>query len=122
MALLTEYAWPGNVRELENVIQNAIVLSDDDMIRASNLPEEIQQTELKSLDLRSNDLRSNDDTLQWASFEEQLRDYKVKLAIESVKGCNGNKTLAAQSLNISRTYLHRLIREPSEDCPDLKVA
>jgi DNA-binding NtrC family response regulator len=122
MALLTEYAWPGNVRELENVIQSAIILCDDEMIRASNLPEEIRQTDLKCLDLRPNDLRSNDDTLQWASFEEQLHDYKVKLAIEAVKGCNGNKTLAAQSLNISRTYLHRLIREPGEDCPDLKVA
>lgn len=117
MALLTEYAWPGNIRELENVIQSAIVLSDDETIRASNLPEEIQQTDLKCLDVRS-----HDDTLQWASFEEQLRDYKVKLATEAVKGCNGNKTLAAQSLNISRTYLHRLIREPGEDCPDLKVA
>ena len=36
-AKLLGYEWPGNVRELENVIQRAIVLSDDDFIDAGNL-------------------------------------------------------------------------------------
>jgi DNA-binding NtrC family response regulator len=44
------------------------------------------------------------------SFERQLRDYKIKLAVTAVRENNGNKTLAARSLCISRAYLHRLIR------------
>jgi len=36
-AKLLGYEWPGNVRELENVIQRAIVWSDDDFIEASHL-------------------------------------------------------------------------------------
>lgn len=36
-AKLLSYEWPGNVRELENVIQRAIVLSDDEYIDASHL-------------------------------------------------------------------------------------
>ena len=36
-AKLLGYEWPGNVRELENVIQRAIVLSDDDFIDAGQL-------------------------------------------------------------------------------------
>jgi DNA-binding NtrC family response regulator len=112
MALLCEYAWPGNVRELENAIQSALVLNDDGCIRASNLPEELQQTDLRRLNV----------ALGWTSFDEQLHDYKVKLAIDAVKECNGNKTLAAQNLNISRTYLHRLIREQGERCRVLKIA
>jgi DNA-binding NtrC family response regulator len=44
------------------------------------------------------------------SFERQLRDYKIKLAVAAVRENNGNKTLAARSLCISRAYLHRLIR------------
>ena len=110
--LLEEYAWPGNVRELENVIQSAIVLSDDESISASNLPEELQRCVPTS---------ANDD-LRWASFDEQLRDYKARLANEAVEECKGNKTLAAQSLGISRTYLHRLIREPGDAAPALKIA
>ncbi len=110
--LLCRYAWPGNVRELENVIQRAIVLSDNDRITAWDLPEGLRQD---AANLVAETFRSN-------SFEDQLRDYKVRLAVEAVKECNGNKTLAAQSLNISRTYLHRLIREPAEDGTALMVA
>lgn len=36
-AKLLGYEWPGNVRELENVIQRAIVLSDEDYINAGHL-------------------------------------------------------------------------------------
>jgi DNA-binding NtrC family response regulator len=112
LELLCQHTWPGNVRELENVIQSAIILSDDDAIRASNLPEDLQQTDLKRLNV----------ALRWTSFDDQLHDYKVKLATDAVKECGGNKTLAAQKLNISRTYLHRLIREPGEECSVLRVA
>jgi transcriptional regulator of acetoin/glycerol metabolism len=41
-----------------------------------------------------------------------MQDYKIKLAHRAIQECKGNKTLAARSLNISRTYLHRLIRDP----------
>jgi DNA-binding NtrC family response regulator len=49
------------------------------------------------------------------SFERQLRDYKLKLAATAVRENNGNKTMAARSLNISRAYLHRLIRLAEQD-------
>ena len=35
--ILTSYDWPGNVRELENVLQRAIVLSDDKIIDESHI-------------------------------------------------------------------------------------
>ena len=35
--ILTNYNWPGNVRELENVLQRAIVLSDDKIIDESHI-------------------------------------------------------------------------------------
>ncbi|MDJ0776360.1 MAG: sigma-54 dependent transcriptional regulator [Gammaproteobacteria bacterium] len=36
-AQLTAYAWPGNVRELENVIERAVIVSQDDVIEAAEL-------------------------------------------------------------------------------------
>jgi two-component system response regulator HydG len=35
---LRAYHWPGNVRELENVVERALVLAEDDMLKASDLP------------------------------------------------------------------------------------
>lgn len=100
MTLLQNYAWPGNVRELENVIQRAIIVASTTSIRVEDLPRNIQEESVISID----------DYHPANSFERQLRDYKIKLAATAVRENNGNKTLAARSLNISRAYLHRLIR------------
>ncbi len=100
MKLLQAYSWPGNARELENVIQRAIIVARDNIIRVEDLPQNIQEEGIVNID----DYRPD------GSFERQLRDYKIKLATNAVRENNGNKTLAARSLNISRAYLHRLIR------------
>ncbi len=105
MAALMEYPWPGNIRELENVIQSAIIFSEGDSIGLDDLPEALQELEPLCLG----------ETAPSGSFEEQLRDYRIKLATNAVQDANGNKTVAARSLNISRAYLHRLIREAGEN-------
>lgn len=106
MGLLQAYSWPGNARELENVIQRAIIVAQDDIICAEDLPGNIQEESVVNID----DYRPS------GSFERQLRDYKIKLAAAAVRENQGNKTLAARSLQISRAYLHRLIRL-AEDGP-----
>lgn len=105
MSLLQAYAWPGNVRELENVIQRAIIVATGKIIREEDLPGNLQDESLISIE----DLHPAN------SFERQLRDYKVKLAATAIRENNGNKTMAARSLNISRAYLHRLIRLSEHD-------
>jgi DNA-binding NtrC family response regulator len=105
MALLQAYAWPGNVRELENVIQRAIIVASGDTIREKDLP----------LNIQSESVLNIGDYQPVNSFERQLRDYKLKLAATAVRENNGNKTMAARSLNISRAYLHRLIRLAEQD-------
>jgi DNA-binding NtrC family response regulator len=105
MALLVEHSWEGNVRELENAIQGAIILTQTDMIRPEDLPDALQQPDLLGVG----------DSLPGGSFEEQLRDYKIRLANRAIAECHGNKTMAARSLQISRAYLHRLIRESADD-------
>jgi DNA-binding NtrC family response regulator len=100
LALLQSYSWPGNVRELENVIQRAIIVAHGDTIRSEDLPVNIQDESVIDIS----------DYHPAGSFERQLRDYKIKLAATAVRESNGNKTLAARSLCISRAYLHRLIR------------
>lgn len=102
MELLVEYDWPGNIRELENAIQGAVILADSDSITTGDLPEHLRELagegEAEEFDADS--------------FGDQLRNYKVRLAHKTIQECNGNKSLAARKLRVSRAYLHRLIRMP----------
>jgi DNA-binding NtrC family response regulator len=100
MALLQGYSWPGNVRELENVIQRAIIVAKETNISVQNLPGNVLDE----------GVMGTDDCPSTSSFERQIRDFKLKLAVDAVREHDGNKTLAARSLQISRAYLHRLIR------------
>jgi DNA-binding NtrC family response regulator len=107
MELLTGHNWPGNVRELENMMQRAIILSAGSVVRACDLSiTAAVEDEVSELD----SVVDFADYHPAGSFDRQLRDYKIKLAINAVRENNGNKTLAARSLNISRAYLHRLLR------------
>jgi DNA-binding NtrC family response regulator len=105
MALLQSYSWPGNVRELENVIQRAIIVASNESICEKDLP----------LNIQSESVLNIGDYQPTNSFERQLRNYKVKLATAAVRDNHGNKTMAARSLNISRAYLHRLLRLAEQD-------
>jgi DNA-binding NtrC family response regulator len=111
LSLLQGCMWPGNVRELENVIQRAIILAPRQTIRAEDLNLILQEDDIAEID----DVVDIGDYHPAGSFERQLRDYKVKLAVTAVRENNGNKTLAARSLCISRAYLHRLIRIAEPD-------
>jgi DNA-binding NtrC family response regulator len=111
--MLQSYAWPGNVRELENVMQRAIILAPGRAVRAVDLNLDAHE--------QDEDTGAFDEVVDIAdyqpadSFERQLRDYKVRLAVAAVREANGNKTLAARSLSISRAYLHRLLRLAETD-------
>jgi DNA-binding NtrC family response regulator len=101
MELLVAYDWPGNIRELENVIQGAVIVADGDSISRGDLPEHFQQlAEEEALSINEGS----------GDFEQLLRQYKISLAHKAILESNGNKSLAARHLGVSRAYLHRLIR------------
>ena len=104
MEALVEYDWPGNVRELENAIQKAVVMADGDSINRADLPENLRDV----AEMVPHAITAN-------SFEDLLRQYRVDLANRTLLECNGNKTLAAVKLQISRAYLHRLVRMGADD-------
>ena len=41
MGILLKYCWPGNIRELQNIIERAILMSEDGQITKENLPERV---------------------------------------------------------------------------------
>ncbi len=96
LTALQKYQWPGNIRELKNVIERAVILSNETELTLNDLPIEIQTIEL------NNDEGSSAFTM--ASME--------KLHIQKVLNyTKGNKTETARLLNIGLTTLYRKIEE-----------
>ena len=94
---LENYDWPGNVRELRNVIVRAILMTDVDTIRASDL----QFTK----DAFSRPMRDAKRTLRHRDANERER------IISTLEAVNGNKTEAARVLRMSKsTFYDRLRR------------
>jgi DNA-binding NtrC family response regulator len=110
MEALVEHSWPGNIRELENIIQSAVIRTDGDRIGLNELPEHIRQL--------SDELLSLPD-VEAESFDDLVRQFKINLAHRTLSECDGNKTMAARKLKLSRAYLHRLIRGTPEEGPPL---
>ena len=98
---LADYDWPGNVRELENCIARAIILSKGNHIVLKDLPERIRNYgEQAQIDRdKKFDLTIPDEGISIRAMERELIE-------KTLKRCNGNKTLAANYLGISRKALY----------------
>jgi DNA-binding NtrC family response regulator len=93
---LKDYEWKGNVRELKNIIERAVILTDSDTLSIDLLPFEILGSTINST---SSNLT--------ASLENIERAHIQKILIYS----KGNKTKAANILNIGLTTLYRKIEQ-----------
>ena len=94
---LEEYAWPGNVRELENVVQRAVVLSEGNTVDVWHLPSAIRS--------------SCDAAIETRSYETEVRQFKRRLLLRTLRECGWRKAESARSLGVARGYLHRLINQ-----------
>jgi two-component system response regulator AtoC len=101
--LMIQYPWPGNVRELKNVIERAMILTDQELITPKQIPFELKQTEKCG--------QANADTEIIEIGEEMSLDYMEKLHLSKVlKKLEWNKSKAAKVLGISRATLRTKIR------------
>jgi len=115
--ILANYSYPGNVRELENILEHAVIMADDDVILASNLPDYLQTIKRPILALPhgSGDAVTVADLgAETAEAEPEfipLAEMEKRLITETLIKCEGNQTLAAQKLGISRSTLWRKMKE-----------
>jgi DNA-binding NtrC family response regulator len=113
--VLANYEYPGNVRELENIIEHAVIMADDDVIRANSLPDYLQTLRKPMLALP----KGIEEALAAAAHEAQaaepgfvtLAEMEKRLITETLIKCEGNQTLAAEKLGISRSTLWRKMKE-----------
>ncbi len=97
MRTFLEYKWPGNVRELENIVERAMVLTEYDTIQVEDLPPAL--TSGKSIHMLPPPLPEVDENC--LSIKECSKALERDLIIKALKRTGGNKTQAAQLLEIS---------------------
>jgi len=94
--LLKRCRWSGNIRELQGCIEKAVIYSETELVRAADL--QLRASEL----MEEATPKAQNQTLE--SAEEQV-------IRNAMKTYNGNLTLVAKALKISRPTLYRRLKE-----------
>ncbi len=102
--LMVHYPWPGNVRELKNVIERAMILTDQTYITPKQLPFELQQKE----GYPSNGMDLN--PLEITEIMPLETMEKIHLS-NVLKKMGGNKSKASKILGISRATLRAKVKK-----------
>ena len=104
---LISYDWPGNVRELENVINNAVLLSEQGTIGVDGLKQNIFSEVLeKPLHLDIGRVGSLKD-----SVEEIVEMYEKEIIQQFLRKNAYNKSKTARALSITRKTLAQKIEK-----------
>ncbi len=90
--MLMSYHWPGNVRELENVMERAVILSDDEVIHSYNLPPSLQTSRESG-------------TAYTLTLEEKVRAVEYEMIVDALKSSSGHMGKAAEELGLTRRML-----------------
>jgi len=98
---LATYPWPGNVRELENVMGNACMMAEGNLIDISDLPERLRGP--------LTDEVGKDES--FLSLEELQRRHILRV----LEGVGGNKARAAEVLGIGRATIYQMLSRMKDD-------
>ena len=107
--VLSGYGFPGNVRELENLIERAVALCREPVIKAELLPPTVTRAGVDDASNR----RIADDGV---ALDQLLATYERSLLLEALSRTKGVKKHAARLLGVSfRSFRYRLEKLGVED-------
>src|SRR5881296_2956913 len=104
LKVLMDYHWPGNVRELENVVERAVVLSQDEIIGRDLLPEVITSPSSRFATLSSFPLTKD------ISLFEVIDSFERRVIIEMLEQTGWSQTEAADNFRIPLSTLNQKIK------------
>ena len=101
---LFQYAWPGNVRELRNVLERALLMSSENVLRKDALPDEIR--------LPRRILAQRDSVASAAgSSLNRLKQAERETLQSMISRQSGNMTAVARELGIAKSTLYEKMKK-----------
>ncbi|MBT6050838.1 MAG: sigma-54-dependent Fis family transcriptional regulator [Candidatus Scalindua sp.] len=95
--ILVQYDWPGNVREIKNLIHRCTVMIDSEVLMPEHFENMLNMQKLK----KSNEI----------SVGQTIEDVERELIYKTLEKTGGNKTRAAEILDVTpRTLRNKLSR------------
>ncbi|CAM2851651.1 sigma-54-dependent transcriptional regulator [Vibrio neptunius] len=133
MSKLLAYSWPGNVRELDNVVQRALILSENgnvssdhilleglDWQDAGSLQHVVETGEITAPNIKP--IAEPDNVFATGvGLGGELREQEYAIILETLSECNGRRKEMAEKLGISpRTLRYKLakMRDAGIDIPN----
>ncbi|MDR4503703.1 MAG: sigma-54 dependent transcriptional regulator [Candidatus Scalindua sp.] len=102
LEIMTDYKWPGNVRELKNVVERAVILTQDNIVTPHDLPGNIVKNLVK-------------DRKMTIPFGMSLREIEKKIIVETLRRTNGDKEITANLLGIASRTIYRKMNSLEEE-------
>lgn len=114
---LTAYNWPGNIRELRNAFERAVLLCDSGVLTVKHFENIIDRqadeifsvAKKASIDQVEHDLDTIQLEIPFATTD--LHHVSLLYIHKVLKKVNGNKSLVARLLGVSRPTVDRLLAE-----------
>ncbi len=107
--MLMAYHWPGNVRELENVIERAVLLSQDGVVHGYHLPPTLQTGEASG-------------TASRGTLQEALDAVEREMVVEALKTNRGIMAKAARQLALTERMMGLRVKKYGIDAERFKTA
>lgn len=103
------YSWPGNLRELRNAVESSVNLAMNEEIMLSDIPTAI----LRATGIQPENAASN--SLLLTELNSAGKRAETEMILELMERYNGNKSMVAEKLGISRPALYRKLKKIQGD-------
>jgi len=118
LKLMKNYHWPGNVRELENILERAILLTDENVITSGNIlpllsnKKEKQESLVTGAKTEKKQFEKSSDKIERENIRtapKTLKEIEKNAIVDALIFTEWNMSKASKVLGVSRMTLYRKI-------------